>query len=208
MEANTLKIIFSNNLKKYLNRNGISQTDLANELNIPETTFSNWMQAKTYPRPDKIQLLADYFKITRSDLTEEEQNYVGECPISVQIPVLGAIACGTPILAEQNYEEYRCEATNHLPSGELVYLKAKGNSMEPTIPNGAYVMIREQPDVESGEIAAVLVNGDTEVTLKRIKKQGDIIMLMPDNPTHNPMIIDENNPAKIIGKAIRFTQDL
>ncbi|MCT4573044.1 S24 family peptidase, partial [Bacillus thuringiensis] len=107
-----------------------------------------------------------------------------------------------------NYEEYRCEATDHLPGGNLVYLKAKGNSMEPTIPDGAYVMVREQPDVESGEIAAVLVNGDTEATLKRIKKQGDIIMLMPDNPTHNPMIIDENNPAKIIGKAIRFTQDL
>lgn len=208
MDANTLKIIFSNNLKKYLNRNGISQTDLANELNIPETTFSNWMQAKTYPRPDKIQMLADYFKITRSDLTEEEQNYDGECSISVQIPVLGAIACGSPILAEQNYEEYRCEAAEHLPSGKLLYLKAKGNSMEPTIPNGAYVMIREQPNVESGEIAAVLVNGDTEATLKRIKKQGNIIMLMPDNPTHNPMIIDENNPAKIIGKAIRFTQDL
>ncbi|PEU86008.1 XRE family transcriptional regulator [Bacillus cereus] len=208
MDANTLKKIFSNNLKKYLNRNGISQTDLANELNIPETTFSNWMQAKTYPRPDKMQMLADYFKITRSDLTEEEQNYDGECPISVRIPVLGAIACGAPILAEQNYGEYRCEATDHLPNGKLVYLEAKGNSMEPTIPNGAYVMIREQPDVESGEIAAVLVNGDTEVTLKRIKKQGNIIMLMPDNPTHNPMIIDENNPAKIIGKAIRFTQDL
>lgn len=208
MDANTLKIIFSNNLKKYLSRNGISQTDLANELDIPETTFSNWMQAKTYPRPDKIQMLADYFKVTRSDLTEEEQNYTGECPISIRIPVLGAIACGAPILAEQNYEEYRCEATDHLPSGKLVYLKAKGNSMEPTIPNGAYVMVREQPDVESGEIAAVLVNGDTEATLKRIKKQGNIIMLMPDNPTHNPMIIDENNPAKIIGKAIRFTRDL
>ena len=142
------------------------------------------------------------------DLTEEEQNYDEECSISVQIPVLGAIACGSPILAEQNYEEYRCEAADHLPSGKLLYLKAKGNSMEPTIHNGAYVMIREQPNVESGEIAAVLVNGDTEATLKRIKKQGNIIMLMPDNPTHNPMIIDENNPAKIIGKAIRFTQDL
>ncbi|MGG5741303.1 LexA family protein [Bacillus cereus group sp. IBL03679] len=208
MDTKNLKKIFSNNLKKYLNRNGISQTDLANELNIPETTFSNWMQAKTYPRPDKIQMLADYFQITRSDLTEAEQNYTGERPpISVRIPVLGEIACGSPVLAEQNYDEYRFEATD-LPSGKLVYLKAKGDSMEPTIPNGAYVMIREQADVESGEIAAVLVNGDTEATLKRIKRQGNIIMLMPDNPAHNPMIIDENNPAKIIGKAIRFTQDL
>lgn len=208
MDANILKTIFSTNLKKHLNRNGISQTDLANELNIPETTFSNWMQAKTYPRPDKIQMLADYFKITRSDLTEETQSYKGECPPSVRIPVLGKIACGTPILAEQNYEEYRCEAADHLPSGKLVYLKATGNSMEPTIPDGAYVMIREQPDVESGEIAAVLVNGDTEATLKRIKRQGNIIILMPDNPTHNPVIINEDNPAKIIGKAIRFTQNL
>ncbi|MGE7877923.1 LexA family protein [Peribacillus muralis] len=207
MDARIIKAIFAHNLKTYLKRNGISQTDLANKLGIPETTFSNWMKAKTYPRPDKIQLLANFFNITRSDLTEEE-HYVAEHPTIVRIPVLGAIDCDVPISAEPNHGEYRYETTEHLPGGNLVYLKAKGNSMEPTIPDGAYVMVREQPDVESGEIAAVLINGDTEASLKRIKRQGDITILMPDNSTHNPIIVNKENTARIIGKVIRFTHDL
>ena len=61
--------------------------------------------------------------------------------------------------------------------------------------------------MENGEIAAVLVNGDTEATLKRVKKQGNVVILMPDNPSYEPIIITSNVPARIIGKAIRFTRD-
>ena len=64
------KVIFANNLEKYLNIKRMTQNDLAKTLNIPEMTVSNWMNAKTYPRVDKIQLLADFFGIQKSDLTE------------------------------------------------------------------------------------------------------------------------------------------
>ncbi|MFT8710269.1 MAG: XRE family transcriptional regulator, partial [Sporolactobacillus sp.] len=200
---------FSNNLKKYLHRKGISQTELANQLEIPEMTLSNWLNAKTYPRPDKLQLLADYFRIKRSDLTESNaENLIDYSPQTIAIPVLGRIACGDPILVCENYERYHYESPERLPSGKVVYLQAKGKSMEPTIPDGSLVLIREQEDVESGEIAAVLLNGNTEATLKRIKKQDNLIILVPDNPQYNPIIVDNNNPAKIIGKAIRYTFDL
>ena len=76
--------------------------------------------------------------------------------------------------------------------------------MEPSIPDGANVYIREQPDVEHGEIAAVIVNGETEATLKRVKKQGDTIILMPDNNDFEPYIISSNNPSRIVGKAVSF----
>ncbi len=79
---------------------------------------------------------------------------------------MGKIACGDPITADENLTGYRYESPDNLPSGNLFYLQAKGDSMEPTIPNGSYVLIREQPEVENGEIAAVLVNGDTEALLK------------------------------------------
>ncbi|PDM36867.1 XRE family transcriptional regulator, partial [Bacillus cereus] len=55
---------------------------------------------------------------------------------------------------------------------------------------------------------AVQVNGDTEATLKRVKKQGNVVILMPDNTSYEPLIITESTPARIIGKAIRFTRDL
>lgn len=203
--SDKLKRVFSKNLKLQLEKKGLNQTDMARELNIPETTVSNWMKASTYPRHDKIQLMADYFNIRRSDLTEEQPtNLIEVQPNFVKIPILGVIACGEPIIAQQNVEGYMYEFSELLPTGNIFALVAKGDSMEPTIPNGSKVLIREQSEVEYGEIAAVLVNGDTEATLKRVKKQGDMILLMPDNPKHEPYIVDENNPAKIIGKAISF----
>ncbi|MDM5250041.1 XRE family transcriptional regulator [Lysinibacillus sp. G4S2] len=204
-KSDTLKIFFSKNLKHQLDKRGLNQTDMARDLNLPETTVSNWMKASTYPRPDKIQLMADYFNIRRSDLTEEQPtNLIEVQPNFVKIPIIGTIACGEPILADQNVEGYMYEFSELLPTGNIFALVAKGDSMEPTIPNGSKVLIREQSEIEYGEIAAVLVNGDTEATLKRVKKQGNTILLMPDNPKHEPYIVDENNPAKIIGKAISF----
>lgn len=122
----------------------------------------------------------------------------------VQVPILGTIACGDPIIVEENISEYKTEVANQLPAGELFYLKAKGDSMSPTIPNESLVLIRFQNDVESGEVAAVLLNGDEEATLKRVKKQGDIVVLLPDNNSYEPIFVTKDNPARIIGKALEI----
>ncbi|MEC1714995.1 LexA family protein [Schinkia azotoformans] len=201
--------VLAKNLQKLLDEKRITQTDMAKDLGFAETTVSSWLLCKKYPRLDKIQKMADYFHVKRSDLTEEKPTNIIELKNEfVKVPILGAIACGEPLLAEQNIEGYMYELTEDLPNGTVFGLIAKGNSMEPTIPNGSKVLIREQNNVEYGEIAAVLVNGNTEATLKRIKKQGNMIILMPDNPEYEPYIITENNPARIIGKAIRVTKDL
>lgn len=209
-EVNRVRIILSENIKSLLQRKGKSQTDMAQELDIPETTVSSWLTGKKYPRLDKMQKMADYFNVPRSMLTEPQAptNIVPISPQTVPVPILGTIACGDPIMAEENFKGYMYESPDRLPKGNIFYIEAKGSSMEPTIPNGAYVLIREQPEVEYGDIAAVLVNGDTEATLKRVKKQGEIIMLMPDNPAHKPIIVTKDNPARIIGKAMRVTQYL
>lgn len=204
-----LKEIMAANLRKYLDRAGKTQTDLAKDLNIPEMTVSNWMKAKTYPRIDKIQLMADYFNITRAELTEQQPtNLTPIAPASVRIPVLGDIACGNPIYAEQNFQGYRYRSPEGLPTGQLYILNAKGDSMEPTIPAGSEVVIREQPEVETGQIAAVLINGNTEATLKRIKYQGNVMMLMPENNDYDPIIVTEDTPVKIIGRAVEITRKL
>lgn len=208
-DVQKLKDIMSKNLKYYIERSGKNQTDIARELGIPETTMSNWIKSKTYPRADKIQLLADYFGISRSSLTEEQPTNIEPIrPRVIKIPILGEIACGEPLYVEENFAGYREEIADFVPNGNMFYLIANGDSMEPTIPNGAYVMVREQPTVENGEIAAVLVNGNTEATLKRVKKQSGIVLLVPDNPKHEPIIVNNENPARIIGKAIKYTQDL
>lgn len=123
-------------------------------------------------------------------------------PNFVKVPILGEIACGEAALVYESVEGYTTEPISDLPSGSVFALRAKGESMLPTIPDGALVIIREQAVVENGEIAAVLLNGDTEATLKRIKRQGDVLLLVPDNKDYDIIIVDDNNPARIIGKAI------
>lgn len=126
----------------------------------------------------------------------------------VKVPILGEIACGDPLYVEENFDGYRVEPKSNIPSGNTYYLKAKGDSMSPTVPQDAFVLIREQSDVENGEIAAVLVNDDSEATLKRVRKSNGTIMLIPDNNKYDPIIVNESYPCKILGRAIRFTFDL
>ena len=208
MKNNNPKEILSNNLNELINKKRKTQADVIRDLGIPEATIRSWFNGEKYPRIDKIQILADYFNVPRSRITEEQTGVMQRVSNLVKIPVLGLITCGEPILAEENIEEYREEIADLLPTGNIFYLKTRGNSMTPTIPENSYVMIREQSDVEDGEIAAVLVNGDEETTLKRVKRQGDIVMLVADNPTYPPYIITKNNPARILGKAIKFSADL
>lgn len=127
---------------------------------------------------------------------------------TVEIPILGEIACGDPILAEENIIDVHARVADNLPSGELFYLIAKGDSMSPVIESGSLVLCRQQPDVENGEVAAVLMNGNTEATLKKVRKINGIIMLEPINRNYDPHIITADNPATIIGKAIESTNIL
>ncbi|HIZ53094.1 MAG TPA: XRE family transcriptional regulator [Candidatus Enterococcus avicola] len=200
--------ILAKNLNELLEKKRQSQADVIKALNIPEATVRSWFSGTKYPRIDKIQMLADYFNVPRSRITEEQADNLERVTKLTRIPILGEIACGDPILAEENIEGYKEEISDILPTGKLFYLKSKGDSMEGTIPNGSYVLIRKQPQVEDGEIAAVLVNGDTEATLKRVKHQGNVVMLLPDNPSYDPYIITEENPARVIGKALKVSFDL
>lgn len=200
-------------IESVLNRIGMKPIELANRIGVDRSTVTRYLKGTRKISMEDVPKIANAIGINPVELLMDENdkkptNVIDISQRTVKIPVLGEIACGDPILAEENYEDYRDELAESLPAGELVYLKAKGDSMSPTIPSGSFVLVRAQSDVENGEIAAVLVNGNTEATLKRVKKQGDVIILMPDNSSHQPYIVDKNNPAKIIGKAIRFTQDL
>ncbi len=105
-------------------------------------------------------------------------------PAMVQVPLIGSIACGTPITAEQNIECYiGVPAAWHADFA----LTCHGDSMSPTICDGDIVCIRCQPEVEQGEIAAVRIGG--EATLKHFHRQGDAVMLLADNAAVCPPMI-------------------
>lgn len=124
-------------------------------------------------------------------------------PTMQQIPRIGMIACGDPLLAQQNIEGYdnvpeyvKCDFT----------LVCRGDSMiNARIFDGDIVCIREQPAVENGEIAAVLIDSE-EATLKRVKIFDDHIVLEPENPMYKPLVFwgEEMNNVRILGKATHF----
>lgn len=206
MTATRQRQIVSNNLNELAKRKGVIPADLVRDLGIAEATIRSWFNGTKYPRIQSVQQLADYFGVPRSRITEEwVPNKIRSNGRVVRVPVLGTIACGSPILSEDNIDYYEDELEELLPSGNVFYLKTKGDSMFPTIPDKSLVLIREQPSVENGEIDAVLVNGDTEATLKRVHFSGDTILLQADNPLYPPYIVSEDNPARIIGKVIKYS---
>ena len=120
-----------------------------------------------------------------------------------KIPLVGTIACGEPILAEENIEDY-ISVPKHL-AGDFA-LTCKGDSMiNARIFSGDIVYIRQQDTVENGEIAAVLIDG--EATLKRVRLFNDHISLEPENPQYRPIVLwgEEMNSVRILGKAVAFT---
>lgn len=197
-----------------------TQASLANVLGVKPTTVASWEQGRNKPLMDKVQKMSMIFNVPIAKIVgEEPQGNLNDIPNivyplsdgleQVTIPIIGTIACGDPITAEENIEGYTKETFEKpAPSGTLFALRCKGHSMEPTIPNGALAIIREQPEVEDGEIAAVLVDDDTEATLKRVKHQGNLVMLMPDNKKYDPIILDKDHPGRIVGKLIKYSVTL
>lgn len=120
-----------------------------------------------------------------------------------RVPLIGTIACGTPILAAENFDgEVDIPAEIHADFA----LRCKGDSMiNARIYDGDIVYIRQQEEVEHGEIAAVLI--DDAATLKRVYLYDDHISLEAENPQYRPIVYwgDAMNNVKIIGKAVAFT---
>jgi len=124
-----------------------------------------------------------------------------------QLPVVGDVACGTPILAEQNIESYFTMSGNILGSGDYFILRAKGDSMiNVDIHDGDYVVIRQQDTAEDGQVVAALVN-DGECTLKRFYRdtKTKTYRLHPENDTMEDMIFDNVN---IQGVAVMILRNL
>lgn len=219
---NMIENSIASQIKKLRNQRGWTQSQLADRLSVSKQTISNWETGIKVPRMGSLQKLADLFNVKIGEIinasindddvsnTVKPNNIIySEGLERITIPIIGEIACGDPITAEENIDGYTEETFEKpIPSGTLFALRCKGHSMEPTIHDGALVTIREQPTVEDGEIAAVLVDGDNEATLKRVKYQGKLIMLMPDNKEYDPIILDKDNPGRIVGKAIHVSWNI
>ena len=133
-----------------------------------------------------------------------ENNLEFNDKISV-IPVLGYISAGLPLLAEEHIIRHEMIPTDQIKGGNFFYLKIRGDSMiNVGIKHGDLVLVRQQPDIESNEIAVVMVNGH-DATVKRVQKEADKLKLIPENDNYEPIYV-QHSAAHIIGKVVALTR--
>ena len=206
-----MAVYFGEKIKAARKAAKMTQKQLAKQIGVANTTVSNWEQDVSRPDADQIELLCGILKVSPSALWGIENTEPAippgfePLPKMSLVPRVGAIACGEPILAEQNIEDYDKVPEDWRADFTLV---CEGDSMEPRIKNGDVVAIRKQLEVETGEIAAVRI--ENNATLKRVYRYPDRLVLQPENPAFPPIVLvgEEINTVTIEGKAVGLCRNL
>ncbi len=213
------KYTTADRLKQLMSERNLKQIDILQlckpycekyNVKLGKNDLSQYVNGKNTPGQDKLTILALALHVEETWLmgyeigfSDTDLSKYGIRPIKTKkFPMLGEIACGEPIYADQDYETY-VEASSDINADFCV--TAKGDSMiNARIFDGDIIFIHSQPDVDNGEIAAVIIE-DT-VTLKRVYKYPDRLELRPENPTHRVQNYEgeELNQIRILGKAVAF----
>ena len=205
----------SKRLLQLIEDNDISYGELSKKTNIPKSALQRYATGETEKIPiTRMEVIAKALNTTAQFIMgwDENESYnndifsipgINPIPKTYKRPRLGTIACGEPILAEENIEAYddipdsiKCDFT----------LICKGDSMvNARINDGDIVYIKQQSQVDNGEIAAVLI--DNEATLKRVYIYEDKVVLQPENTKYPPFVYtkEDMNNIRILGKAVGFT---
>lgn len=201
---------FGNKLRKIRQEKKMSQEELAKLLNTSKQVISRYENNQRSPKITKVAEIADKLNIPFEVLVDKKTEINPDIlPIKTQkIPLLGEIACGEPIFAEEDKESY-VEIGTDIKADFC--LKAKGDSMiNARILDGDIVFIKKQSIVNNGEIAAVIV--DDSATLKRFfyNKEEKKLVLNSENPKYPPLVYvgEELEKVNILGKAIAFQSDV
>lgn len=199
-----------NIVRELRKRKGIQQKELAITVGVSRPTVSEWEQNKKDPSGERLKRLSEFFGVDELvilgkgvvDLTRDA------IPDFIRIsrnavPVIGQIACGEPITAEQNVEGFA-----DLPEGVHAdfALRCNGDSMAPTFLDGDLVLIKQRADVADGQIAVVL--HDREATLKRVYHRPGSLLLVADNPAYQPISISltDGEYTAVQGLAVGYTR--
>ena len=180
----------ADNIKRLRTTENLSQAEFGKIAGVTDKAVSTWEAGLKTPRMGAIEKMAAHFGVPKSAILDDALIYPAPTipagfdppPKTTRRPLIGDIACGEPITAEQNIQDYV-----DVPDGIACdfCLRCHGDSMiDAGIRDNDIVYIRSQPKVEDGEIAAVRI-GD-EATLKRVYYDGNTITLVPANSAYRP----------------------
>ena len=200
------KEIFSRNLKRLMNENNIDRNTLCKNLNFRYSTVSEWISAKKYPRIDKIEMLANYYNVKKSDLIEDRipaESNAELLPINEirMIPIFETVSAGFGAYASSDIVDYMpLFIESDYEAKDTLCIKVSGNSMYPKIEDGDIVQVHKQDIVDSGQIAVVMIDNENGF-VKKIELGSDYIELISINPEYSPKRFEkeEMNRVNIVG---------
>jgi len=201
---------FGQRLKQLREHAGLTQKELAEKFNITSQALCKYEGGRV-PNEKILTQIATFFGVSTDyllGLTNQpkfSRELIPAGPM-VKLPVLGVIRAGEPLYAEQNIIDYEWIPESDVQGGEHFFLRVKGDSMEPKIPEGCNVLVRKQETIENGEIAVVM-NGEGEAVIKKVIFSGDTVVLQSLNPKYPPLIWKASQ-TKIIGKAKKMVCEL
>ena len=199
------------NLKAIRKAKGYTQAELAKIVGVAQNTLSYWERGETKIDSGTLSKLSTVLGVSVDHILGKEPEPIAQ-PIKnkgIRIPVLGKIQAGIPIEAIQDVLDWEEIPEDWVKHGEeYIALQIRGNSMAPKLLEGDVVILRRQDDVESGDIAAVLVNGN-DATIKKVKKNLTGITLIPFNTgDYDPLTYSNQQiqdlPVKIIGRLVEL----
>ncbi len=179
---------------------GWSQARLGRESGVSRVSINRYEIGETEMSAQTLQQLAKTLQVPITLLYGFSADQAVGTVEAVAIPILGRIPAGELKFTEDTVLGYFPAPSDIIAGGVCFWLQVSGNCMSPTFKDGHLALIRVQPEVENGEVAVVAVDNEN-ATLKRIKRQGDIIMLKGDNPQHE-MIALPAERVRIIGKVV------
>ena len=187
-----------------LKEKGFTATQMCTAIGLKQSTLSGWKSNDRQPLSEWISPISQFLGVS-SDYLLTGVNMVELNEDSVQIRVLGRVAAGVPIEAVEDVIGEETISKKMSEAGDYFGLRISGDSMEPLIHHGAVVIVRQQNDLENGDIGIVMVNGN-DATCKKIEKYENGIMLVPMNKAYNEKFYTneeiENLPVRIIGKVV------
>ncbi len=218
INESVIRKTFQKNLVRLFDATGKLKKDLADYVGVSANTVTSWCAGQKVPRMDKLDMICAFFHVERSDLLQAREsaetnvNRIDALDL-IKIPVLGHVVAGDPREAIQEADEFMyIPSLDHRRSDEYFALRVFGESMEPNLMDGDIAIVRIQPDVDSGQVAVVLIDNQ-DSTVKRVFKSQDGITLVADNPAvFSPRFFSNEDcislPVLILGRVISIQREM
>ena len=191
-----------------IRKKGLTELQFCKATGIPQSTWYSWKQRDSIPTNRYMPNITNFLNVSAEHIISGEVENIQKVELDdepIQIRVLGKVAAGIPIEAVEDVIGEETISKKMAETGDYFGLRISGDSMEPTIHHGSIVIVRQQDDVENGDIAIVIVNGE-DATCKKIEKFENGIMLIPINKAYEEKFYTneeiEKLPVRIIGKVV------